>query len=243
MNQRDINEEAAYVKIADNDFKKRIYDECDEEDKPFNKTHPYEETHQSGCIILENLDLIKELTESKSLVETSQILGDIGIQISGDGRIWVCINSIAFIRFKPDNKIKIEETFNDDNVFDDRINVRPLMDVVEKNCGDSLKEEFTEKMRDISEDEILSSRILKFLNRYGVKSIDNSHDWNGPDSAMLEVFAINLVSNHKLFYPHSEWGSGCYKPYTSLVGRTEHDELLRLINKRLHKQETVCQMN
>jgi len=28
-------------------------------------------------------------------------LGDVGIQIARDGRIWLCYNGIAFIRFKP----------------------------------------------------------------------------------------------------------------------------------------------
>jgi len=27
--------------------------------------------------------------------------GDIGIQTSEDGRIWICINGVAFLRFKP----------------------------------------------------------------------------------------------------------------------------------------------
>ncbi len=56
----------------------------------------YKETHQSGHISLENLDMIRELTKNR--------VCDIGIQISSDGRIWICIDSIAFIRFKPDNK-------------------------------------------------------------------------------------------------------------------------------------------
>lgn len=172
--------------------------------KPYNKIQQYEETHQSGCIILENLDMIRELTESKSLTDTSHILGDIGIQISGDGKIWVCINSIAFIRFKPDNKVKIEEIYNDTNVFD-------------------------------NEDKILSDKILKFLNKYGVKDANNPNDWNGPDASLLEEFANALVNSSKLFYPHSEWGSGCYKPYTSTEGKTKHDEILNLIYKRLHK--------
>lgn len=155
MSQRDINEEAAYSEIADKDFKKRIYDDCDKED---------------------------------------------------------------------------------------RINVRPLMDIVKNNCEDLLKEEFTKKRIAIAEDRILAGRIYKFLDMYGVREPSNLTPseslfphWNGPDSTMLDGFANALIYQSKLFYPHSEWGSGCYKPYTSIEGKTEHDELLKLINKRLHK--------
>lgn len=49
----------------------------------------YDETHQFGIISIENLP-------DNKLIE-----GDLGIQISEDGRVWVCINGIAFIRFKP----------------------------------------------------------------------------------------------------------------------------------------------
>jgi hypothetical protein len=49
----------------------------------------YPETHQTGLISIENIPEEKALT------------GDLGIQIAKDGRIWVCINGIAFIRFKP----------------------------------------------------------------------------------------------------------------------------------------------
>lgn len=53
------------------------------------KIKEYPETHQQGVISIENE------------FPTGSIKGDIGIQIAGDGRIWVCINGIAFIRFKP----------------------------------------------------------------------------------------------------------------------------------------------
>lgn len=32
---------------------------------------------------------------------TFPLKGDIGIQISDDGRIWICINGIAFLRATP----------------------------------------------------------------------------------------------------------------------------------------------
>jgi len=45
---------------------------------------------------------------SVELPMTSQIC-DIGIQTSEDGRIWLCVDGVAFIRFKPlsDKMIKL----------------------------------------------------------------------------------------------------------------------------------------
>lgn len=53
-----------------------------------------EETHQTGLATIENLDLVRKL-----LLYPTQ---DFGIQIAKDGRVWICINGIAFIRFKPE---------------------------------------------------------------------------------------------------------------------------------------------
>lgn len=53
------------------------------------KVKEYPETHQQGIISIEN-----EMPHGS-------IKGDIGIQIATDGRIWVCINGIGFIRFRP----------------------------------------------------------------------------------------------------------------------------------------------
>jgi len=58
------------------------------------KIKEYPETHQFGNISIENLP------------ESRFIEGDLGIQIADDGRVWVCINGIAFIRFKPVKKEK-----------------------------------------------------------------------------------------------------------------------------------------
>jgi hypothetical protein len=49
----------------------------------------YPERHFQGLISIE-----KEIPKS-------YFSGDIGIQIGGDGRIWVCIDGEAFIRFRP----------------------------------------------------------------------------------------------------------------------------------------------
>ena len=55
----------------------------------------YPETHQKGLITIEQIP-------EKSLI------GNFGIQIARDGRIWICIDGVATIRFKPLSKEAIE---------------------------------------------------------------------------------------------------------------------------------------
>lgn len=55
------------------------------------------EVHQTGHLSIENEKIIKEM-----LLNNSSI--DAGFQVSFDGRIWLCVNGIAFIRFKPKGK-------------------------------------------------------------------------------------------------------------------------------------------
>jgi len=49
----------------------------------------YPITHSQGIISIENLP------------KERLIKGDLGIQISNNGRVWVCIDGVAFIRFRP----------------------------------------------------------------------------------------------------------------------------------------------
>jgi len=44
----------------------------------------------------------------ENLPDSNFLESDLGIQISEDERVWVCINGIAFIRFKPLKKEKNE---------------------------------------------------------------------------------------------------------------------------------------
>ena len=67
----------------------------------------YPETHQKGTISLENMP--EEFKSGRGFMQ-----GDFGIQIAGDGRAWVCIDGIAFIRFKPHPNGKIGKTRRDD---------------------------------------------------------------------------------------------------------------------------------
>lgn len=57
------------------------------------------EFHQTGNLTLENVDLF-------FVGVSNQITGlrepvDVGLQVAKDGRIWLCINGIAFLRFSP----------------------------------------------------------------------------------------------------------------------------------------------
>ena len=58
----------------------------------------YPETHQEGTIFIE-----KDIS-SQRLIE-----GDLGIQIAKDGRVWICIDGIAFIRFSPKLKAEVNK--------------------------------------------------------------------------------------------------------------------------------------
>lgn len=51
----------------------------------------YPEQHVDGFITLENQHLFTE----------NAFQGDLGVQIASDGRVWVCINGVAFIRCTP----------------------------------------------------------------------------------------------------------------------------------------------
>jgi len=57
----------------------------------------YPETHQEGLITLEN----------PNAMSGKFMQGDFGIQIAKDGRVWVCINGVVFLRFVPEFKRNI----------------------------------------------------------------------------------------------------------------------------------------
>lgn len=54
----------------------------------------YEERHSRGFISIENL---------VEVVDNLNADADLGIQIAEDGRVWICIDGISFLRFKPKN--------------------------------------------------------------------------------------------------------------------------------------------
>jgi len=59
------------------------------------------EVHKEGIISIENKEII---LKNNSMTDVLQ--GDFGIQIAADGRVWICINGIAFLRFKPFKSLK-----------------------------------------------------------------------------------------------------------------------------------------
>lgn len=54
------------------------------------KIRGYPEKHLHGHISIENKDQLLGITH-----------GDFGVQIAEDGRVWICFNGIAVIRFSP----------------------------------------------------------------------------------------------------------------------------------------------
>lgn len=66
------------------------------------KIKEYPETHQEGYILIKD-----------NIPVGSHIEGDFGVQIASDGRVWICIDGLAFIRFSPysdyERKKRLEE--------------------------------------------------------------------------------------------------------------------------------------
>ncbi len=81
----------------------------------------------------------------------------------------------------------------------------------------------------------LAIRIRKFLDTYAVKPTHLDGQFNGPDPSMLEHAADCLEQGIEPDRVWSEWGSGCYKPYSSTEGRKEHDEIIKELSKHLNK--------
>jgi hypothetical protein len=53
----------------------------------------YPEIHQKGFLSVDS-----------SI--TSKMNCDFGVQIAEDGRVWICVDGVAFIRFKPIKKLE-----------------------------------------------------------------------------------------------------------------------------------------
>lgn len=57
-----------------------------------------EEFHQLGSLGISNHDEVIAELHKASLAQDEV---DVGLQVGPDGRIWLCVNGLAFIRFKP----------------------------------------------------------------------------------------------------------------------------------------------
>lgn len=60
------------------------------------KQRTFPETHRTGHVSIENLEMIQQM---------DLLHADFGIQIASNGQAWICVNGVAFVRFKP----KLEE--------------------------------------------------------------------------------------------------------------------------------------
>jgi hypothetical protein len=63
-----------------------------------NKFSEIPATHCTGMVTIENIDQIKEMVTADY---ESIFKADLGIKISDDGRVWICVNGVALLRFKP----------------------------------------------------------------------------------------------------------------------------------------------
>jgi len=73
----------------------------------------------------------------------------------------------------------------------------------------------------------LASEIHDFLHMHGKRDVNDPKEWNSPDAGQLELFAKILEGGgYPAAMPHSEWGSGGYKPYISSIARLKHELLL-----------------
>jgi len=57
--------------------------------------HDIPETHREGYLSVENLEKIQAMNLQDC---------DLGFQVSYEGRVWICVNGVAFLRFKPTKK-------------------------------------------------------------------------------------------------------------------------------------------
>ena len=55
------------------------------------------ETHRRGRLSIENRELVERVLAAAGPNGNY----DVGIQVAGDGRIWLCVDGIAWLRFKP----------------------------------------------------------------------------------------------------------------------------------------------
>ena len=87
----------------------------------------------------------------------------------------------------------------------------------------------------------LSDRIYKFVSIYGAISpnwIDDDVDdekYTSPDVYEMLTCAELLKNNITPKKCWSDWGSGGYKPHTSIEGKKEHDIIVKEIYKLINK--------
>ena len=64
----------------------------------------YPETHQHGLISIEEVPDSIYWSFTRGQFKNVLVVGDLGIQVAKDGRIWICIDGVTFLRFKPETR-------------------------------------------------------------------------------------------------------------------------------------------
>lgn len=59
----------------------------------------YPEVTQHGVVSIENIP--QQLSARIGLTALPSFEGDLGVQIAEDGRVWINIDGVCFLRFKP----------------------------------------------------------------------------------------------------------------------------------------------
>lgn len=141
-------------------------------------------------------------------------------------------------------EFKLELVFTDDITKSDSENILDdIAEILHKNGIDGVKEfqltsesyGVNKKIERFSSYKKLAQRIYNFLDKYaGVRpdfdpELGDDEKYTSPDASEMKYCADMLLQGKKPLNCWSEWGNGGYKPYTSGVGRDEHNELVELI--------------
>lgn len=70
-------------------------------------THEFPETHHHGMLSIENAEIVAGMDLADC---------DVGLQVSYDGRIWLCVNGVAWVRFKPHLRTKTGKILTDEDI-------------------------------------------------------------------------------------------------------------------------------
>ena len=69
----------------------------------------YPEVHQQGTISMENVDCVfwnfSQFSGQSFTIQNA----DVGVQIASDGRMWICVDGVAFLRFKPKRDARLDK--------------------------------------------------------------------------------------------------------------------------------------
>lgn len=78
----------------------------------------YKEAHQEGTISIKNVPESLYLHFIRGEYQNIYIKGDLGIQIAKDGRVWICIDEVAFIMFSPHPDGEMQKSLKKRHIWD-----------------------------------------------------------------------------------------------------------------------------